>query len=120
MAAAFGLFFALLFIATVTATRERKEFQKPPEKLHFKTVFLEPFQNNTFVRALLMYLFAFVAIDTVSSIIVYFMKYYLQRGSEANYVSGTLLVLQVISLPLFVYLSKKFSKQKAFMLGEAL
>ncbi|MAT41826.1 MAG: MFS transporter [Anaerolineaceae bacterium] len=117
MGLAFGLFFALPYIATVAATRERKEFQKPPEKFNFKNDFFIPFKNKTFIRALMMYLFAFVAIDTVSSIIIYFMKYFLNRGSEANYVSGTLLVVQVISLPLFVYLSKKFSKQRAFMIG---
>ena len=68
----------------------------------------------------MMYLLAFVAIDTVSSIIVYFMKYYLQRGGEANYVSGTLLVVQVIALPLFVWLSGRLGKQKAFLIGASL
>jgi oligogalacturonide transporter len=117
MGLVFGLFFALPFIATVSATRERKEFQKPPEKFDWKIAFIEPFRNKTFVGALLMYLLAFVAVDTVSSLIVYFMKYYLQRGSESSFVSGTLLVVQVIALPLYVYLSKKLGKQKAFTIG---
>jgi oligogalacturonide transporter len=117
MAVAFGLLFALPFIATVAATRERKDFQRKPEPFSWRAAFVEPFLNRTFTSALLMYLLAFVAIDTVSSIIVYFMKYYLQRGGEANYISGTLLVVQVIALPLFVWLSGKLGKQKAFLIG---
>ncbi len=30
-----------------------------------------------------MYLFAFVAIDTVSTIVVYFVKYYLRLGDKS-------------------------------------
>ncbi len=119
MALIFGAFFAVPFIATVAATRERKEFQKPLERFEWNT-FLAPFRMRTFVYSLLMYLLAFVAIDTVSSVIVYFMKYYLLRGNEANYVSGALLVVQVISLPLFVNLSRKIGKTRSYMLGGAI
>ena len=116
MALIFGAFFALPFIATVAATRERKEFQRPPGRLDWR-VFLAPFRVRTFVYSLMMYLLAFVAIDAVSSVIVYFMKYYLQRGSEASYVSGALLVVQVVALPFYVMLSKRIGKTRAYILG---
>jgi Na+/melibiose symporter-like transporter len=67
-----------------------------------------------------MYLMAFVAIDTVSSVLVYYMKYYLQRGNEANYVSGALLVAQVAILPFYTWLSRRIGKARSFMLGAAL
>ncbi|MCX6032506.1 MAG: MFS transporter [Chloroflexi bacterium] len=117
MGLVFGALFALPFIATVAAVRERREFQKPPERLDLAATLLRPFRVRTFVFALLMYLFAFVAMDAVSSIVVYFMKYYLGRGSEANYVAGTLLVFQVLSLPLYVALSRRTSKRFGFMVG---
>lgn len=117
MGLAFGLFFALPLVATVAAARERKEFQKPPLKFDWRESFVEPFRMRTFVNALLMYLFAFVALDAVSSIVIYYVKYYLQRGSEANYVSGALLVFQVISLPFYEALSKRTSKRAGFLVG---
>lgn len=120
MGLSFGIFFALPFIVTVVATRERKEFQKPPAPLDLRATLLAPFQARTFVLALLMYLAAFVAMDTVSSIVVFFMKYYMLRGDEANYVAGTLLVFQVLSLPLYVLLSKRTSKRFGFMVGGAI
>jgi oligogalacturonide transporter len=117
MGLAFGALYALPFIATVITARERPEFQRPPEPFNWRRAFLDPFKMRTFVYVLLMYLFAFVAIDAVSSIVIYYMKYYLLRGDEANYVSGTLLVLQVVALPFYVWLSRRFSKRTGYIMG---
>ncbi len=45
------------------------------------------------------------------------MKYYLLRGGESSFVSGTLLIVQVIALPLFVWLSRRLGKTAAFRIG---
>ena len=113
----FGALFALPFIATVLSTRERVEFQRPVQPFRWQQAFLDPFKVRTFVFALGMYLLAFVAMDAVSSIVIYFMKYYMLRGDEANYVSGTLLVAQVISLPFYVALSRRTSKKIGYLVG---
>ena len=117
MGLAFGTFFALPFIATVVSVKERPEFQKEPEPFDWKIAFIEPFKNRTFVYTLAMYLFAFVAIDTVSTIVAYFVKYYLQRSSEVSFVNGALLIAQVVSLPLYIAYSKRTSKSKGYILG---
>lgn len=119
MALAFGLFFALPFIGTILTVKERPAFQKPPAPFSWRT-FFAPFRIRTFVFSLMMYLMAFVAIDTVSSVLVYFMKYMLQRGSEVRFVSGTLLVTQVLVLPVYVGLSKRIGKSRAYLAGAAL
>lgn len=117
MGLAFGVFFALPFLATFFTTRERPEFQKALEPINLRRTFLEPFRVRTFVFVLMMYILAFVAMDVVSSIVIYFMKYYLGRGDEANYVSGALLVAQVASLPFYVWFSRKTSKRAGYLLG---
>ena len=117
MGLVFGAFFALPFIFTFLAARERKEFQKPPEKFNLRDTLIEPFRVRTFVVVLLMFVLASIAVDSVSSIVVYFMKYYLVRGDEANYVAGTLLVFQVIALGFFAVYSRRTSKRRAFILG---
>lgn len=119
MGLAFGALFAVPFIATVISVRERREFQKPPEAFRWRQAFVEPFRMRTFTFALAMYLFTFVAMDAVSSIVVYYMTYYLGRGGEADFVAGTLLVAQVVSLPFYVWLSKRTSKRTGFMAGAA-
>lgn len=117
MGLSFGLFFALPFLATFFATRERPEFQRPNPPIDLRAIFLRPFRVRTFVVVMFMYLLAFVAMDTVSSIVIYFMKYYLGRGGEANYVSGALLVAQVASLPFYVWWSRKTSKRTGYLTG---
>ena len=61
-----------------------------------------------------------IAADSVSSIVVYFMKYHLGRGDEANYVAGTMLVFQVIALGFFAAISRRTSKRRAFITGVAI
>jgi oligogalacturonide transporter len=117
MGLAFGAFFALPFIATVAAVKERPEFQRKPEPFNWRRAFIDPFRNRTFVYTLAMYLFAFVAIDTVSTIVVYFAKYYLLRSDEVSFINGTLLITQVISLPFYVALSRRTSKVHGYILG---
>jgi oligogalacturonide transporter len=117
MAAIFATLFALPFIVTFFSVRERKEFQRENQPFSLRETFLAPFAVRTFVIVLLMYILAFVAMDSVSSIVIYFMKYYLGRGDEANYVSGVLLVAQVASLPFYVWFSRHTSKLAGYLLG---
>jgi Na+/melibiose symporter-like transporter len=117
MGMAMGTFFALPFIATIAAVKERPEFQKPPEPFSWRRTFIEPFKNRTFVYTLGMYLFAIVAMDVVASIVVFFTKYFLLRSGEVSFITGTLLVAQVVSLPFFVYLSRRTSKTRAYIVG---
>lgn len=119
MALIFGAFFALPFVATVFSVRERPEFQKPPALFNWKLAFIEPFKNRTFVYTLAMYLFAFVAIDTVSTIVAYFVKYYLLRSDEVSFVNGALLIAQVVSLPFYMWLSRRTSKIRGYIVGLA-
>jgi oligogalacturonide transporter len=117
MGLVFGAFFAIPFIFTIFAAREREEFQKPPEKLNLRDTLIEPFRVRTFLIVLGMFVLASIAVDSVASIVVYFMKYHLGRGDEANYVAGTLLVLQVVALGFFAAYSRRTSKRRAFITG---
>ncbi len=117
MGVSFGIFFALPFIAVFFTTFERKSFQQHTASFSIKRMFVEPFKTRSFLYILFMYMFAFVAIDAVMSIIIYFMTYYLHRGGETNYVLGVLLLVQILGLPFYAWLSKKTGKRCAFTTG---
>jgi len=117
MGLVFGAFFAIPFIFTFLTARERKEFQKPPTKFSLRDTLIEPFRVRTFVIVLLMFVLASIATDSVSSIVAYFMKYHMLRGDETNYVAGTMLVFQVISLGFFTAYSRRTNKRRAFITG---
>ncbi|MCX6078461.1 MAG: MFS transporter [Chloroflexi bacterium] len=119
-AVVFGMLFALPFIATVAVTRERPEFQKELRPYNWKQAFIEPFQVRTFVYVLIMYVTAFTAFDATQSIVVYYIKTYLGRGSEVSFVLGGMLIAQIISLPFFQWLSKRSSKAATYNIGAAI
>ena len=120
MAAFFALFFAVPFVATFFAAKERKEFQKPPQPFDWKQTFIAPFKIRTFVFILVMYLFALVAFDSVSSIVIYYLKNFLGRPDEISFVIGALTIAQVVTLPIFVWISRRTSKPRAFVIAAAL
>ncbi|MCP4756173.1 MAG: MFS transporter, partial [Proteobacteria bacterium] len=115
MGVSFGLLFALPFLAVFFSTSERKEFQRKAEPLDLRKLFLSPFKTPTFLNVLFMYLFAFVAMDVVMAIVIYFMTYYLERGQETNYVLGVLLLCQIAALPIFNQISQKTDKRTAYI-----
>lgn len=121
MAVFFGVLFALPFLAVFFTTRERPAFiEKSPTKINFKTTFVAPFTVRSFLNVLFMYLFAFVAMDMVNSIVLYYMTYYIGRGGLSNYVLGVLLVFNVASLPLFGWISRKTSKRIGYIIAAAI
>ena len=113
----FGAFFALPFIATVVSTRERPAFQHEVQPFRWRETFVEPFRVRTFVHALAMYLLAFIAIDAVMSTVIYYMKYFLGRGDETNYVTGTLLLAEVVAIPFYNWLSRRTNKRVGYIVG---
>lgn len=116
MGLVFGLFFALPYIATFLSTRERPEFTRRTTPGSMKA-FLEPFRIRSFRLFILMFLFSFAAMDVVLSIIVFFVTHYLQVPEITNLLLGTLLIVQLICLPLYYRLSTRYSKVVSFTVG---
>ncbi|TVQ25898.1 MAG: MFS transporter [Spirochaetaceae bacterium] len=112
----FGLFFALPFLATFLTTSERPDFTARSTPAEWKA-FAEPFRNRTFRRFILIFLFSFAAIDIVLAIIVFFVTHYLRIPHLTNLLLGTLLIVQLVLLPLYYALSRRYSKIIALITG---
>ncbi len=117
MAITFGLIFSLPLLSVFFFTRERPEFQTESEPFRFKKQFIEPFKTPTFVNFLLMYLFTMATMDIIMSIMMYFMTYYIGRESEANFVLGALLIMQMVALLIFSFMSGRIGKKNAYALA---
>lgn len=116
MAASFGLFFSLPWPIIFFTCKERPELQKPPEPFSFKRLFIEPLKIRTVRMLIGIYVAAYVAVDILSVIFVYFMKYYLGRG-DANLVLGTALIVQVFAMPLYAMFAKKLGKRTSYLIS---
>lgn len=117
MASFFGVFFAVPFIFTFALTFERPDFWKKQSKFSFKETFIEPFKNRSFVYVLLMYLFSFLTMDVIMSILIYFMTYYLNKGHITNLTLGTLLIAEVLVIPFWSAVGRRLGKKTAFIFG---
>lgn len=114
MALFFGVFFAIPFMLMFFFTHERVPMSKEKTKIQLKD-FLAPFKIKAFRYLILMYLFAFLAMDVVSTVFAYYMNYYLNRPLELNYVLGAMLITQILLIPAVVAFSNRIGKARTFM-----
>ena len=66
---------------------------------------------------LFMYLFGFLTMDIVMAILIYFTTYYLGKGGLTNYALGVLLITEILFIPLWAYIGRRFGKRTAFIMG---
>jgi len=116
MSVIFGLFFALPYLGVFAFTREHN-FKPATTKLSFKELIIEPLKIRTFRLYLAMFLFAYLAIDTVSVIFPYYMKYYIGKPFFVSAVLGVLLITEIIFVPVYAFVARKKSKNFAYIIG---
>jgi len=118
MAVIFGIISALPLFIVFLGTRERAEFmqQKPPSLLESLRASKE---NRPFVFSAVIYLFTWVSIDLLQTILLYFIKYVVKRESNSDLIMATIFVVAIIALPLWTWVSARLNKRKAYILGMA-
>ncbi len=116
MALFFGTLFAIPWIGVFAFTRERR-FENIPGKFDFRSMFIEPLKVRSFRLLLLIYLGSYLAIDAVSIIFAYFMRWYIGKPQMLPLVLGTLLLTEIAFLPIYALISRKTSKKTAWLLG---
>ena len=115
MSIVFGLFFTLPLILVFLKVKERKQFSQG-RKGTFRDMF-KPLKLRIFRRFMYIYLGAIIAMDVIAMIFAYYMTYSLGRADEIPFVLGTLLVSQVLCVPLASWFAKRASKIKAIIVG---
>lgn len=120
MSAAVGVLLAVPLGVTASVARERPEFQHAPPVFDWRAVWLEPWRNRTFRYAVVMYVSAFVALDALVALVVYFATHILGRAAEVNGLNVCFLAAQALALPGYVWLSRRLGKARVYRLGVAL
>jgi oligogalacturonide transporter len=121
MGVVFGILFMLPWILVFAGTRETGN---TPVRKHkpgdFFKSFRSVFKNRTFRIHLAMYLCAYAAMDLVMATLRYFLKYSLNREDIMTLALGTLLIAQIVMLPVYVRLANTKGKGFAYVLGLAI
>jgi glycoside/pentoside/hexuronide:cation symporter, GPH family len=75
------------------------------------------FSNRAFVFVAGMYLASWTATCVIAAMLVYYASYYLRVPDQANYFVLVAQSSAVLSVPLAVWVAKKWDKPKAFLMG---
>lgn len=113
MAVIFSIFYAIPWLMMFFFTHERVPMT--PEKSKFSIEsFLRPFSVKAFRKLIVMYFLAYLSMDVVAAVFQYYMYYYLDRKNEVNLVIGTMLITQIVLIPLVVMLANRYGKASVY------
>lgn len=116
-----GMIFALvsaipLFI-TFFGTRENPENYKAQPKFNWLKSFKVAWQNKPFVFGMFIFLFNGITLHIVQVILLYYLKYVIEREPEQDLIMGVIFVVAMAILPLWNWLSLKTNKRLAYIYG---
>ena len=116
MGAIFGLISALPLLLVFFFTRERDEFMQqaqPGIRQSLRSVQ----GNRPFYFGLGIYLFTWVAVSILEVMILYFVKYVVQREAQSDLIMATIFVTAIITLPFWERASRRMNKRLAYIAG---
>lgn len=119
MAILLGLFSIFPIYITVFAVRENPEYQllpRPPLRQSFRIAA----GNKAFLVAVGIYLLTWIPIDLVQFVLVFLLRdYFGLSNDDVNVVFGLLFGTAVVALPLWVWVSHRWNKNRAYQVGIA-
>lgn len=118
MAVIFGTSGVLPLLLTFAGTRERPEFQAQTQPTLRESLFAVR-DNRPFKFGLGMFLMTWTTIDLIQAVLLYFIIYWLKMGDMSELIMGSVFVSAVIFLPLWMWVSERWNKTKAYIAGMA-
>lgn len=117
----FGLFYALPYILVIIGTYENDyDPDKKYERfslIKFIKEFRITFKNRSFIVYSIIFIASQTAVDFVVTLFIYYLTYCLGIPDMFSIVLGTMLVVQVLSMPIHMKISHRFGKIKPMFIG---
>ncbi len=104
----------LFFIFFKTRETEKDIQYEKPNIFHSIKVALK---NRPFVLGAVVYLATWTSMNVVQTVLLYYVKYVLQKEGMSDILMGIIFITAIIALPLWNWVSKKLDKRKAYALG---
>jgi oligogalacturonide transporter len=121
MAAVFATIYALPWILVYLGTRELPGQGASASGLRdYLKQFRRMVRNKTFRTHMGMYVASFTAVDVLMAVFLYFITYYMERPELYTLAIGSLLVVEVAMLPVYVAVSNRYGKAVAYRIGLAI
>jgi len=118
MGLVFGLTSALPLLLVFFGTRER-EGHVQLEQPSLRESLQSARRNPPFLYGLGLFLAAWIAVAIVQANLLFYIKYWLSRESESDGIMAAIFVTAMVALPLWLWVSKRWSKRWAYVAGVA-
>ncbi len=118
MGITFGFLSALPMLLVFLGTRERQEFmdqEKPTLVQSLKAAW----SNKPFLYGLAIFLATWISVEILQASLLFFIKYVVQRESQNDLIMATIFVIAIFALPIWNWVSQRWSKRWAYICGIA-
>jgi GPH family glycoside/pentoside/hexuronide:cation symporter len=118
MAGIFAIVSALPMLVVFFGTNERKIYlsQDRPSIVRSLRV---AFKNKPFIYGLIIFLMTWISVIILQDSLAYFIKYVVGREEQSELIMGTVFVTAILFLPLWNWISQRWSKRWAYISGIA-
>jgi len=118
MGGIFGLASALPLFGVFFGTHEREEFMEISQPSIWKSI-KAAWTNRPFMFGLGIYLFTWVAVSIIETILLFYIKYVVEREPQSDLIMATIFVVAIFTLPIWQWASRRYNKRLAYIVGIA-
>ncbi len=117
-----GVLFAIIsmlpMLLVFAGTREPEAYQALAQP-SLRESLCAAIRNRPFVFSVGLFLLTWVSVDILQSTLLYFIKYIVGYESQSDVIMGTIFVTAIVALPMWAWASRRWSKQRAYVMGIA-
>jgi GPH family glycoside/pentoside/hexuronide:cation symporter len=118
MGGLFGIASALPMLLVFFGTREREDYLEQ-EKPTLKESISSAWKNVPFRYGLGIFLATWISVDILQSSLLFYIKYVIQREPENDLIMASIFVVAMFALPIWNWVSTRWSKRYAYIYGIA-
>jgi GPH family glycoside/pentoside/hexuronide:cation symporter len=118
MGVTFGLVSALPMLLVFFGTRERHDFMEQ-EKSTLGQSLTAALKNRPFLFGLAIFLATWISVEILQASLLFFIKYVILRESQNDLIMATIFVVAIFALPVWDWVSRRWSKRWAYVIGIA-
>jgi GPH family glycoside/pentoside/hexuronide:cation symporter len=112
----FGIVSAIPIYIVFFGTRERPEFMQLKQPGLVESV-KSSVKNKPFIFSAIIFLFTWLTIDILQTMLLYFIKYAVNREGNSDLIMATIFVVAIFALPLWTWTSRRLNKRLAYIIG---
>jgi GPH family glycoside/pentoside/hexuronide:cation symporter len=116
MGAIFALISALPLYVVFFGTKERQEFIQQEQPGLLQSI-KESVQNRPFVFGTIIYLFTWVTVDLLQTILIFYITFVVMREADTTVIMATIFIVAILAIPLWTWTSRHMNKRIAYIIG---